>query len=227
MRPASTLAYAVIVIGIVLSTILVPPAGAVNYAPSLRTGDKAFYSLSGKYAFNTANAQMEVVSVETSKVTARFTDYPSPGFANGGGLMWIDVYTGDTNNITSNLFFALASGLRLKDPIYYNWAVTIQGDQSLNCGGQFRRLVSTQFLRSGQSVSLDWDQASGVLCDYTANDGNGGVLVMTLTNTTLWAPSSPTTTDAFTLGAEISTLVGAPLVVLILFAFARRRRRRR
>ncbi len=162
------------------------------------------YSLFGNYAHGTVNGQLKVLSVIGTNVTVNFTDYPSGGFANGGGSMWIDVFSGQSNNQSSGLYFAVAPGLKMGDPIFNGVGITVQG----------------------VLINAAWDQNTGILCNYGSNDQHGGILGFTLDNTTLWLAAGPPQ-DVFLTAFEISTFLGAPLVLLIVFVYIRRRRRQR
>jgi hypothetical protein len=211
-----------------LSTVFFPSVSGVKYDPALKTGDSGMYSLFGNYALGTIYAQIKVVSVAGTNVTLNLTDYPTPGFANGGGVMWVDVFSGQSNNSSSTLFFAVAAGLSLGDAIFNGWTVRVLGVQPQPCGGQSRQLVGTQYTASsGEVVNAAWDQSTGILCNYGGNDQRGGVLGLALDNTTLWSPVSASAQDELTTAFEITTFLGAPLVVLIVFVYMRRRRRKR
>jgi hypothetical protein len=181
------------------------------------------YSLSGYYAFNTNNAQMRVLSVAGTQVTASFTGHPASGLTLG--KMWIDIFTGQSSNFTSNLFdFIVASGLKQGDPIFNNWTNITILNQFNNCGGQARSTVSTRYVREGQVVQIAWDQNTGVMCSYSATDSRGS-LVFSLDNSTLW--SSPSSLDTFAIAAGVSAVLGLPLVVLIVLVYLRRKRARK
>lgn len=198
---------------------------AVSYTPSLKSGDVGMYSLFGNYAHGTINGQLKVLSVTGTNVTINFTDYPPGGFANGGGGMWIDTDTGLTNNQSSGLYLAVAPGLKIGDPIFNGGAVKVQGITSQPCGSAYRQLIGTQYYLGVELINAAWDQNTGILCNYGSNDQHNGILGFTLDNTTLWSAAGPAQ-DVFVTAFEISTFLGAPLVVLILFVYVRRRRRR-
>lgn len=171
---------------------------------------------------------MTVTSVDVTKVSVNFTDYPSAGFKIG--IFWIDVLSGQSNNFTNNLFFAVASGLNAGNQIFDNWAnFTVANVQTSTCGGVARSLVfsPTNYLRSGQYFAVAWDQNTGLMCRYSSSDLYG-TLDLRLNNTTLWnsGTTSPVS-DPYTTAANITAAVGLPLVALIAFVFFRRRRARR
>ena len=224
MRHPDVILFTVLSSAIILSIGLVSPALGVSYSTGLEPGDTIMYSLSGSDRLGTNNTQIKVLSVTGTRVTVNFTDYPPSGFPSGS--MWIDVFDGGSSAPSSNLFYAVASGLKLGDPIFNNWNVTIVSQQSNTCGGQSRPLVYTQYQRQGQFVQAAWDQSTGVMCNYSATDpgGNSG-LGFTLVNATMW--SSGAQVDAFTIAAEVSAALGLPLVVLILFVYFRKRKARR
>jgi hypothetical protein len=217
-------------LGILLSGAIVQPVFGVSYVTGLKVGDSALYSLSGSYAQNSnaAGTRMKVTNVDQTRVSVNFTDYPSAGFKIG--IFWIDVLSGQSNNFTNNLFFAVASGLKAGDPIFDNWAnFTVSNVQTSTCGGLTRSLVfsPTNYLRSGQYIAIAWDQNTGVMCRYASSDLYG-TLDLTLDNTTLW--TSGTTgpvSDPYTTAANITAAVGLPTIALIAFVFFRRRRARR
>jgi len=227
LRPASTPAFVVFAIALVLSASLVQSTLAIAYTTGLKTGDTGMYSLFGNYAHGTVNGQLKVLSVIGTNVTVNFTDYPSGGFANGGGSMWIDVFSGQSNNQSSGLYFAVAPGLKMGDPIFNGVGITVQGVQSQPCGSAYRQLIGTSYYASsGELINAAWDQNTGILCNYGSNDQHGGILGFTLDNTTLWLAAGPPQ-DVFLTAFEISTFLGAPLVLLIVFVYIRRRRRQR
>ena len=184
----------------------------------------AFYSLSGNYGYVLSEpvTQMKVLSVSGTNVSASFSNFfpdgqVSPNFS-------IDVFSGWNGNSSSNFFFAAASGLQLSDPIFYGWSITINSQQSLQCGGVSRQVVSAQFSRNGQSIVVIWDQSTGALCRYNAGNNQGGralFVSMAMTNTTLWSPSS--LVDPFVI-ADIFAVAGLPLVGLVVFVYVRRKR---
>jgi hypothetical protein len=165
---------------------------------------------------------MKVLSVSGTNVSASFSNF----FPDGQVLpnFWIDVFSGLGTNSSSNFFFATASGLRISDPIFNGWPITISGQQSLLCGGISRQVVSAQFFRNGESVAIIWDQNTGALCRYVVNNNRGGSLFLTLTNTTLWGPSAAV--DPYAI-ADIFAVAGLPLLGLVVFVYVRRKRHRR
>lgn len=232
MRPAATVAFAVLAIAIVLSAALVQSVLAASYTPALKTGDIAMYSLFGNYAHGTAYGQLKVLSVIGTNVTIDFTDYPLGGFANGGGSMWIDVSFGQTNNQTSGLYFAVAPGLRIGDPIFQGSTTAlaavpaVQGLNSNPCGGALRQVIGTQYYtKSGELINIAWDQNTGIMCNYGSNNQANGILGFTLDNTTLWSTAAAAQ-DVYLTAFEISTFLGAPLVLLIVYVYLRKRRKR-
>ncbi len=190
------------------------------------------YSLFGNYAHGTAYGQLKVLSVIGTNVTIDFTDYPLGGFANGGGSMWIDVSFGQTNNQTSGLYFAVAPGLRIGDPIFQGSTTAlaavpaVQGLNSNPCGGALRQVIGTQYYtKSGELINIAWDQNTGIMCNYGSNNQANGILGFTLDNTTLWSTAAAAQ-DVYLTAFEISTFLGAPLVLLIVYVYLRKRRKR-
>jgi len=223
LRPARVVVCAVLALGVVLSVSLVFPAMGVKYTPGLQTGESAFYSLSGNYGYVLTEpvTQMKVLSVSGTNVSASFSNFFPDGHVSPA--IWIDVFSGQGDNSSSNFFFAAASGLQVSDPIFNGWSIMISGQQSLLCGGVSRTVVSTQFFRNGQSVAALWDQSTGALCRYGAN-GNLGSILLTMTNTTLWG--SNTAVDPYVI-ADIVAVTGLPLVGLVVLVYVRRKRARR
>lgn len=227
LRATNTPAYVSFAIVLVLSATLVQSTFAVSYIPGLKTGDIGNYSLFGNYAHGTVNGQLKVLGVTGTNVTINFTDYPPGGFANGGGKMWIDIYSGQTNNQSSGIYFAVAPNLKMGDPVFNGASVTITAVQSQACGGAYRQLIKTAYVINPRNViNANWDQNTGILCNFGLNDQQGGILGFTLDNTTLWSGAS-LPQDVFVTAFEISTFLGAPLVILIVFVYFRRRRRLR
>jgi hypothetical protein len=217
--------FAVISTAIILSTAFVPLTLAISYSTGLRPGDTVMYTLSGSNKLGTDSVQMRVLDVAGTRVTVNLTDYPPSALPSGN--MWIDVFDGSSSSPTSNLFFAVSSGLRLADPIFNNGNISVLTQQANVCGGQSRSLIYTQYQRQGQFVQAAWDQNSGVMCNYSARDqgASSGTLGFTLVNATMWALSSPT--DVSAIAAEVSAALGLPLVVLILFVYFRKRKTRK
>jgi len=224
LRPARVVACAVLVLGVVLSASLVFPAMGVQYTPGLQAGESAFYSLSGNYGYVLSEpvTQMKVLSVSGTNVSASFSNFFPDGHVSPS--FWIDVFSGLDTNSSSNFFFAAASGLRVSDPIFNGWPITISGQQSLLCGGVSRQAMSAQFFRNGESVTVIWDQSTGALCRYGANNNRGGSVFLTMTNSTLWGPSAAV--DPFVI-ADIFAVAGLPLLGLVVFVYVRRKRTRR
>lgn len=208
-------------LGVFLSASLIFPAFGVKYTPGLQAGVSAFYSLSGTYGYAPSEpvTQMKVLSVIGTNVSASFSNFFPDGQVSPD--FWIDVFSGQGGNSSSNFFFAAASGLRVSDPIFNGWPVTINGQQSSVCGGVSRQVVSASFIRNYQRVSAIWDQSTGALCSYGANNDRGGTLLLIMTNTTLWSPS--TRIDPYVI-ADIFAVAGLPLVGLVVFIYVRRKR---
>jgi hypothetical protein len=216
--------FAVLILAILLASLVSPGSSFIIYSTGLKPGDTVMYSLSGSYKSNTNNAQMRVLSVTGTQVTANFTSYPASGFTLG--KMWIDIFTGQSSNFTSNLFdFVVASGLKTGDPIFNNWTNITILSQFDTCGGLSRPTIYTRYGREGQLVQISWDQNTGVMCSYSAMDPSGRGLGFSLDNTTLW--SSPTSLDTFAVAAEVSAALGLPLVVLIVVVYFRKKRARK
>jgi hypothetical protein len=221
----SIIACAALALGLLLSATIAPHASAINnYLPGLRAGDSAYYSLSGSYGFNQSVTKMRVSDVSgTTRVIASFTGF-FPDSYTQSEVFWVDVFSGQSYNSTSNFFFAVATGLQSNDPIFEPSSIKITaGPGPLTCGGASRQLVYSQFARSGQSVTIFWDQKTGAMCSYSVIDGRG-TLRLSMVNTTLW--SNTPLTDPFTTAAEISAALGAPLVVLIVLVYFRKKRAR-
>ncbi len=199
LRPASVASTAVLILGVLLSTSLVYPAVGVRYTPGLLVGDSAFYSLSGNFGYIPTEpvTQMKVLGVTGTNVSVSFVNFYPDG------------------HISPN------------HQIYNGWSnVTIVSQQSFPCGGVSRTTVGIEFFPPNGNVILIWDQATGALCYYsTSNNQNGERLAVNMINSTLW--SKPTVADPFTVGAEISALLGLPLVAIIMFVYFRRRRARK
>ncbi len=209
-----------------MSASLVFPAFGVKYSPGLQAGEGAFYAVSGNYGYIPTEpvSQMKVLSVggaSATNVTASFVNFYPDGHISPN--FWIDIFSGQRYNRTSMFFFAVASGLQRGDAIFNGWSnVTIVAAQPSTCGGVTRPSVGTRIVTSDSQINIIWDQATGVLCDWS-NTGftNGEVLEIQMLNSTIWSQTAPI--DTYTVAAEISALVGLPLVAIILFVYFRRR----
>lgn len=205
------------------------PAHAVGaYHSGLKSGDSAYYELSGSYGFypSMPETHMTVLGVTGTNISAGFTDF-FPDGPLSPNVYWLDVFTGEVRNVSSNVFFAVTPGLILYDPIFNGGQIKISNTQSILCGGVSRTIVTAQFSNSGQTVQIGWDQDTGVMCRLNATDQNQfGFLQMAMKNTTLWGSASAPS-DVFTIAANISAFLGLPLVALIVFVYYRRRRPRR
>jgi len=210
-----------------LSTSLVYPAVGVKYTPGLLVGDSAFYSLAGNYGYIPTEpvTQMKVLSVIGTNVSASFVNFYPDGHISPD--LWIDVFSGQRYNLSSTFYFAISSGLKHGDQIFSGWSnATVTTEQNFQCGGLSRFTLGVQFFPPGKTVVVIWDQATGAMCYYRATDNQSGeTLYVTMINSTLW--SKPTVADPLTVGAEISALVGLPLVAIILFVYFRRKRARK
>jgi hypothetical protein len=203
-----------------------------SYRSGLKLGDSAFYDLSGTYGFSPGKpvTQMSVRAVAVTNITASFSGFYPDGLSSAN-VYWIDVFTGQIRNASSNLFFAVTPGLLVADPIFNGQNVKITSQQTTQCGGATRQMVSVQFTRSYQNVAVGWDQSTGALCRLNLSDLNNQVrsLSMSMKNTTLWGPDSGTF-DPFSplvIAANVSAAVGLPLLALVLFVYFRRVRVRR
>ncbi len=147
--PISTLIIVLALSGIVLSSLF--PAGvAVTYRPGLKRGDIAFYDLTGNYGFSPGNpeTQMSVSDVTGTNITASFSEFYPDG-PSSSTVYWIDVFSGQVRNATSNLFFAVTPGLLVADPIFNVGNLKITSQQTTQCGGATRQMVSVQFRSAG------------------------------------------------------------------------------
>jgi len=211
------------VLVVIMFGSLVLPGHALSYKPGVKAGDSAYYSVSATYTVGQPVSRMSVLSVIGTNVSASFFGfYPDGGLPNGFS---IDVFSGQTTNSTSNFFFVIAAGLLTGDPIFNNWNITVAGQSNLTCGGVSRPAVGAQFTRTGQSIRLAWDQATGAMCGYTGQD-NRGVLFVNMINSTFWTPVSAPI-DTFAVAAEITSAIGLPLLVIVLFVYFRRRQARK
>ena len=168
---------------------------------------------------------MKVLSVSGTNVSASFVNFYPDGHISPS--FWIDVFSGQRYNLTSTFYFAISSGLQRGDHIFDGWSnATVTTEQNFTCGGVSRFTLGAEFFPAGRTVVIIWDQATGAMCYYRASGNqNGETLVVNMINSTLW--SKPTVADPFTVGAEISALVGLPLVAIILFVYFRRKRARK
>lgn len=220
-RSLSLLAIGLVVI---LFGSIVFPAHAVSFTPGVHKGDSAYYSVrtdSPTYVVGGSVSKMNVLSVAGTNVSASFFSfYPDGGISPN--QFSVDVFTGAIYNSSSNFFFVIAANLPGGSPIFDGWTVTLQGPNTITCGGVPRQAVGAQFFRNLQNVRLAWDQATGAMCGYTAAD-NRGTIFVSMINGTFWAPPAPPL-DAFAVAAEISSAIGLPLLVIVLFVYFRRRR---
>lgn len=222
MRSSGSILITALFVATLIGT-LVPPAHALSYRPGVKAGDIAYYSVSATFTVGPPVTRMSVLSVTGTIVSASFFSfYPDGGVPSGFS---IDVFSGQSDNSTSNFFFVIASGLLKGDPIFNNWNITVAGQSTLSCGGVSRDAVGAEFTRAGQSIRLAWDQATGAMCGYTGSD-NRGVLFVNMINSTFWTPISAPI-DTYAVAAEISSAIGLPLLVIVLFVYFRRRRARR
>jgi hypothetical protein len=187
--------------------------GSPIYTPGLRAGDNAWYGYSGIAV--PVMLHVVVLNVVGTRVNANFTYYSSNGQVSSATL-YVDIFNGDNN--TSSVLFATGTGLKVGDPVY-NTGPNIVSVQTQFCGGVQRTTDYVVFPQ--KSVQEYWDQNTGLMCSYGAPNQS-----LIMSNTTLW-DSHPPAADPFLVGFEVSTLLGAPLVVLIVFVYLRKRRRAR
>ncbi len=168
---------------------------------------------------------MKVLSVSGTIVSASFVNFYPDGHTSPN--FWIDVFSGQRYNLTSTFYFAISSGLKRGDQIFSGWSnATVTTEQNFSCGGVQRYSLGVEFFPAGGIVVIVWDQATGAMCYYRiADNQNGETFTLSMINSTLW--NKPTAVDPFTAGAEISALVGLPLVAIIMFAYFRRKRARK
>jgi hypothetical protein len=219
-------ACAALALGVLLFASLVFSVVGVKYTSGLQAGESAFYSISGNYGYipTVPVTQMRLLSVSGTNVSASFVNFFPDGHISSN--FWIDVFTGQRYNVTSAFYFALASGLNHGDPIFNGWSnITILATQSFQCGGVSRPTVGTQYSPDGAVVRAIWDQSTGVLCSYALTDVAGRTLQLNMINSTMWSQTAAV--DPITIGAEVSSLFGLPLVAIILFVYFRRRRARK
>ena len=165
---------------------------------------------------------MKVSGVIGTNVSASFVNFYPDGHISPD--FWIDVFSGQRANLTSTFYFDISSGLKRGDQIFSGWSnATVTTEQNFSCGGVQRYSLGVEFFPSGGTVVIIWDQATGAMCYYSAtNNQKGETLTLSMINSTLW--SRPTVADPLTVGAEISALVGLPLVVVIMLVYVRRKR---
>ena len=201
-----------------------------SYYAGLKQGDSAYYDLSGSYGFSSSQpvTKMNVLSVFGTNITASFSGFYPDGLASTNQY-WEDVSTGQVRNASSNFFFAVTPGLTIYDPIFTsgtNFKVTSVA--TTQCGGATRQIVSVQFTRAYQSVSVGWDQNTGAVCRLTLTDLNSPRnLSMTMTNTTLWGSGSPDPFASYVIVANVTAALGLPLVALVVFVYFRGSRARK
>jgi hypothetical protein len=205
-----------------------PPTNAASsYHAGLKTGDRAYYELNGTYGFSPSRpeTQMNVLGVTGTNITAGFSNFWPDGLITSN-VYWLDVFTGQVRNASSNLFFAVTPGLQLYDPIFNGASITITSQQALLCGGASRQVVIAQFTKTNQNVAIAWDQSTGAMCRLNVSDlYQFRILSMGMKNTTIWGSAS-TPQDAFAIAANVTAALGLPLVALIVFVYLRRRRAR-
>jgi hypothetical protein len=165
-----------------------------------------------------------VLNVTGTTVNANFTNYFSDGNISTS-IFWVDFLQGSTNAI-NNLRFVTGAGLKVGDQVYESSAwngINILQVQSLNCGGVQRNADLAQW-NAGSFIRIYWDQSTGLMCNFYLQD-SGGVQQLTMSNTTLWSSSSPPPANPYLTAFEITSFLGAPLVVLITYVYVRKRRR--
>jgi hypothetical protein len=225
LKASRSIASAILFLGVLLSISVISPVHAVKYQTGVNVGDSTYYNLGGSDAGGATAAHANVISVVGTNVTESFTYY-YPGGGRLSRFFWIDIFSGSSWNFTSNFFFVISMGLQGGDPIFSSWInMTVMGPQSGACAGASRQVDSMGYIRTTQIIVAHWDKSTGLLCDYQTTDSSGGTFAMTTTNTTLW--SSATASDVFTTAVEVTSFLGVPLLVLIVFVYLRRRRRRR
>jgi hypothetical protein len=230
MRPVQVVCFSAFAIAALLSAALLPSAMGVIYTSGLKHGDVAWYSRTGTGAYVGAAPLLRVSVLNVtgaSIVYANFTNYFSNGSVNST-IFWQDFLQGNTN--ARNLLFVTGTGLKVGDQVYGTdtWTgVNILQVQSMKCGGVQRNAdLASWNAGFAQGVRVYWDQSTGLMCDFYLQD-SGGVQHLTMSNTTLWSSSSPPPQDAFFTAFEITSFLGAPLVILVTFVFIRKRRRLR
>ncbi|HWY28778.1 MAG TPA: hypothetical protein VNW25_05920 [Candidatus Sulfotelmatobacter sp.] len=220
LSPRTTALVLMIFLVLVYGSIAQPVQGSPIYTPGIKAGDGAWYGYSGIDV--PLQLHVVVLNVAGTVVNANFTNYYSDGKANSS-TVYLDIFSGNNNEtnapFATNVLFATGTGLKAGDSVYNRYAATIVSVQTQPCGGVSR---TVDFIAFSGLAQLWWDQNTGLMCKF--NGQNQESLVMF--NTTLWN-SHPQPTDAFLVGFEVSTFLGAPLVVLIVFVFLRKRRRAR
>ena len=229
MRPVQIVCFSAFAIVALVSAALVPSAMGVIYSSGLKHGDVAWYSRSATGAYVGAAPTLRVAVLNTTGETifANFTNYFRDGSINST-VFWLDYLQGSTS--ARNLLFITGSGLKVGDQVYgadvWN-GINILQVQSMRCGGVQRNADLASWNFAGfQGIRVYWDQSTGLMCDFYLTD-SGGIQHLTMSNTTLWSSSSPPSQDAFFTAFEISSFLGAPLVVLVTYVFIRKRRRLR
>jgi hypothetical protein len=226
MRSLRIICFSTFVIVALVSVALVSSGMGVIYSSGLKRGDVAWYSRSGSGAYvgGAPSLRIVVLNVTGNTVNANFTNYFSDGTVNST-IFWVDFFQGYTN--ARNLLFVTGAGLKVGDQVYETDAwngIKILQAQDMRCGGVQRNADLATWNSGSQLVRTYWDQSTGLMCYFYLQD-NGGVQQLTMSNTTLWSSSSPPPPNAYFTAFEITSLLGAPLVVLITYVYVRKRRR--
>ena len=111
------------------------------------------------YQNNYYTSQMKVLSVTGTQVTVNFTDYPASNVYSGN--MWFDVFSGNTNS-TSNVLFAVSSGLKTGDPVFNGNSTSIQSEQPYNCGDSTSLWSSSSSDANGFATATEISAALGL-----------------------------------------------------------------
>jgi hypothetical protein len=226
MRSVSITCFSAFIIVALLSAAFAPSATGVIYSSGLKRGDVAWYSRfgSGAYVGGAPSLRIFVLNVTGTTVNANFTNYFSDGTVNST-IFWVDFLQGYTNG--RNLLFATGAGLKVGDQVYETntWnGINILQAQDMRCGGVQRNADLATWNSGSQFVRTYWDQSTGLMCYFYLQD-NGGVQQLAMSNTTLWSSSSPPPANPYLTAFEITSFLGAPLVVLITYVYVRKRRR--
>jgi len=221
--------FIIVFLELLLVSAWTASASAVLYSTPLQPGNSALYQVSGSYSENVVTTEMTVLTVNGLNITAAFKDKYSD-LSESVSAFWIDLASGNRNS--SNLIFAIGAALSLGDPVPDgpNPSITIQTEQTRDCGG-FQRLTNYATFQveipiGTRTVEGYWDRSTGTMCVFSFQDP-GGQLNLSMVSTNVWSTSTPSGTDESSSNPVPWVLLSIAAVPILLLIFFRARKRAR
>nr|MDO8133905.1 hypothetical protein [Candidatus Njordarchaeum guaymaensis] len=185
MRRSLPFAFTILSVLALLSASLTSSLAADYTKIGVKVGDTADYLFaSSDRKMDGAVAHVSVQKVEGTKVTINGTiRYPN-------GTMQAQYISDDVSSgQNSSYYFLICANLTQGDPVYSGSQMNITETISMSVAGALRDVNHFSSENILTSFNIYWDRLSGLMVSL-GGSGFGYSITATLTNTTVWSPSS-------------------------------------